>query len=238
MKSFSIVFLAVSMLGGPAAFAESVGPYDAQSSVPELIALHEVIAPIWHKAYPARDTQALKNFVPQINELAEKLYKAKLPGILREKKAAWKDGVSGFRKSVKAYNAAAKGTDEEAMLSAAEELHRRYETLVRTIRPVLPEMEAFHKVLYAVYHKDLPAAQWDKIAGQAASLSAGAAAIAQARLPRRYEAKGVEFKGAADSLAKAAYDLEALGASAEGPAVKKAVLNVHARYLALQNLFE
>jgi hypothetical protein len=220
------------------AFAENVNDPEIENSVPELIAFHEIIYPMWHDAYPAKDTAALKSFVPQINELSENIYKVRLPGIMREKNSAWKEGVANLRKSVKTYNIAAKSTDAEAILSAAENLHKRYEMLVRVIRPVLPEMEAFHKVLYVIYHKNLPAAQWDDIRKKVPELSAGAKAMTEAGLPKRFENRAADFKSAADALAEAVAGLQELGASASGPKIKKAVLNVHSAYRSLQKIFE
>ncbi len=133
---------------------------ETESAVPELAAFHEVIYPIWHTAYPAKDIAMLKSLVPQVNELAGKVFAAKLPGILRDKQAKYDAGLAEFRKSVEAYNAAAKGTDDKALLDAAEVMHAKYEMLVRAIRPVLKEMDEFHKALYVVYHKDLPAKDW------------------------------------------------------------------------------
>ena len=237
LKRLSLCLLAACVLGGKA-FAETPAEADLESSVPELSALHEVIVPIWHTAYPAKDIAALKGFVPRINELAGKIYGARLPGILRERKPAWKAGVSDLKKAVKAYNKAAKGSDDQALLDAAEELHRRYELLFRAIRPVLPEIEAFHKTLYIVYHKDLPASDWESIRKLTPELNFGAKAISAAVLPKRFEALAPEFRKAAEALLKAATALQDLGSGANGAAVKAAVENIHSEYLLLQKIFE
>lgn len=238
LKRLLILSAAVWTIVGLNAFAENVNDPEIENSVPELIAFHEVIYPMWHDAYPAKDTAALKSFVPRINELAATIYKVQLPGILREKNSAWKDGVANLRKSVKSYNAAAKRTDADVMLAATEDLHRRYEMLVRVIRPVLPEMAAFHKVLYVVYHKDLPASQWDDIRKKTTELYVGAKAITEASLPKRFEARAADFKSAADALVKSVLGLQELGADATGQEIRKTVIKVHSEYLALQKIFE
>ena len=79
------------------------------------------------------------------------------------------------------------------MLDAAEVLHAKYEMLVRTIRPVLKEMDEFHKVLYVVYHKDLPAKNWEAIRAAAPDLKAKAEAVTQAKLSTRLEPKAETF---------------------------------------------
>jgi hypothetical protein len=211
---------------------------ETESAVPELAAFHEVIYPIWHTAYPAKDIAMLKSLVPQVNELAGKVFAAKLPGILRDKQARYDAGLAEFRKSVEAYNAAAKGTDDKALLDAAEVMHAKYEMLVRAIRPVLKEMDEFHKALYVVYHKDLPAKDWASVRAAAPDLKAKADAVTQAKLPARLEAKAEAFAKASGELAKAAGVLAGLGAKADGAAVEQAVLKLHARYQELEKIFD
>jgi hypothetical protein len=211
---------------------------ETESTVPELSAFHEVIYPIWHTAYPEKDIAMLKSLVPQVNELAEKVFAAKLPGILREKQAKYDAGLAEFRKSVEAYNAAAKGTDDKAMLDAAEVLHAKYEMLVRTLRPVLKEMDDFHKVLYVVYHTHLPAKDWAAIRAAAPDLKAKAEAVTKATLPTRLQAKTEAFAKASADLAKAAAVLEGLGPKADGAAVEQAVNALHGRYQDLEKIFD
>jgi hypothetical protein len=228
--AFISIFLALAAVG--------ILAQETESSVPELSAFHEIIYPIWHTAYPEKDIAALKSFVPQINELAAKIYAAKLPGILREKEGKWTAGVAELRKSVEAYNAAAQGTDNQALLDAAEKLHMRYEMLVRAIRPVLPEMDAFHKVLYVVYQKSIPEKKWDEVRRVAPEMKAKAEAVAKAQLPKRLEAKAEMFKSAAAELVQATGELESLGAGGNGAALERAVNKIHAKYQALEEIFE
>ncbi len=211
---------------------------DVEGRVPALEDFHEVIYPIWHTAYPEKDIAALKGFVPQINELAAKVYAAKLPGILREKQGKWDAGVTEFRKAVDAYGAAAKGTDDAALLGAAEALHMRYEMLVRSLRPVLPEIEAFHKDLYVVYHTSLPNKTWGDVRAAAPALATKAGAIAKAALPKRLEAKKVAFDAAAADLVAACKALETTANGTDDAALDGGVQAVHAKYQALEKIFD
>jgi hypothetical protein len=230
--TLAICLIALAGLAVPALAQET------ESAVPELAAFHEVIYPIWHTAYPDKDIAMLKSLVPQVNELAEKVFAAKLPGILRDKQAKYDAGLAEFRKSVEAYNAAAKGTDDKAMLDAAELMHAKYEMLVRVLRPVLKEMDDFHKVLYVVFHKDLPDKKWDNIRAAAPDLKAKAEAVTQAKLSTRQQAKAETFNAAAAELVKAASTLAALGPKADGAAIEQAVLKLHTRYQELEKIFD
>jgi len=210
---------------------------ETKSEVPELTAFHDVIYPIWHTAYQAKDYAALRGFVPQVNELAAKVFSAKLPGILREKQAKWDEGLAVLKKSVEDYNAAAKGTDDAALLVAAEALHAKYEALVRLIRPVLPEVDVFHQALYVVYHKYFPDKQYDQIRGAAADLVAKAEAAAKATLPARWTAKAEAYKAAVAALVEAAKALNAAGQAHDHDGMLSGVEVLHAKYQALEKVF-
>lgn len=211
---------------------------ETKSEVPELTAFHDIIYPIWHTAYPEKDYNALRGFVPQIEELAAKVYAAKLPGILREKQAKWDEGLAKFRKSVDEYKAAAAGTNDETLLKAAEALHTNYEALVRTIRPVLPEVDAFHQVLYVVNHTYAPEKSYDKIREVSADLLAKAEAVAKAVLPTRLQAKAADYAKAAADLVEAAKQLDAAAKAHDHQGMLDGVDRVHVRYQALEKIFD
>ena len=118
---------------------------ETESNIPELEQFHEIIYPIWHTVYPAKDYAALRSYAKEVNNLSKKIYSAKLPGILRDKKTKWEKGLIEFKKSVAEYNKQADGTNDAALLKAAEGLHSNYEMLVRIIRPVSKRLTNFIK---------------------------------------------------------------------------------------------
>jgi hypothetical protein len=211
---------------------------EARSEVSELTAFHEIIYPIWHTAYPEKDVKALRSYVPKINELAANVYAAKLPGILREKEAVWKEGLARLKNAVDAYNSAAAGKDDQALLEAAEALHTRYESLVRALNPILKEMDEFHQLLYVFNHKYLPEKAYDKIRADSSKLVAKAEAVVKATLPKRLEAKSEAFNKGAAELLDAARALDAAGKAHDHDGMEGGVEKVHAKYEALQKLFE
>jgi len=211
---------------------------ETESSVPALIAFHDIIYPIWHTAYPEKNYADLRSYAPEVKSLAEKIYAAQLPGILRDKEAKWKEGVAEFKKAVDDYAAASSGTDDGALLQAAEVLHARYEMLVRIVRPILKEMDDFHKVLYIIYHKDLPDKDYAKIKASAPELVTKAEAVMTATLPARLEPKKEDFKASATALYKASKALAKIVETQTGPPVDAAVENVHAKYQDLVKVFE
>lgn len=211
---------------------------ETESKVVELDAFHEVIYPIWHTAYPEKDYNALRSYLPEVNKLADAIYKAKLPGILRDKTAKWKEGVKAFKKSVDDYNKACEGTDNEALLKAAEEMHAKYEMLVRIIRPVLKEVDAFHKVLYVIYHKYLPDKKYNEISKVSNDLKVKAEAITKAKLSKRLESRTEAFNKASEELLQSVDKLIKVSKSKKGKAIEDAVEEMHTKYQNVEKIFD
>jgi hypothetical protein len=228
--------LAVLFLAGSAAAQDMKS--ETSGEIPALSAFHEIIYPIWHTAYPSKDYAALRGFVSQVDSLAANIYAIKLPAILHEKTAKWNAALAQFKAAVIAYDKAAATKDDAALLNAAEALHAKYEGLVRAIRPVLAEMDVFHQALYVVYHKYASAKQYDEIRGASADLLAKAEAVAQAHLPKSREAKSEAFKKAAAELVDAAKSLDAAGRNHDHDGMDKGVERLHAKFQALEKLFE
>jgi len=238
MLKFTRLILILFLLGlGFVIIAEQMPDRDTESTVPELIDFHEIIFPIWHTAFPAKDYAALRGFVGAINAQSAKINAAVLPGILREKQQAWESGLAEFNLAVAAYGKAASGTDDQALLDAAELLHSRFEMLVRAIRPVAKEVDAYHKVLYVVYHKYLPEKNYAEIGKVTADMVAKAEAITKATLSPRLAAKTEAFQAAAVKLLAETKALEAVGKECLEKDIAAIVAKVHTAYQDLEKVF-
>lgn len=232
------LFFILTGLSAFTGLAQETAAQETESTVPDLIAFHDIIYPIWHTAYPEKDYAALRSYAPEVKRLAEKVYAAELPPILHEKEVKWQQALAEFKKAVDDYLGTASGSNDEAMLNAAEALHARYEMMVRTIRPVLKEVDEFHKVLYVVYHKYLPNKDYDKIDAASAELMLKAEAITRAVLPRRLESRKDAFQLAATGLYEETKALAETSKSGEGKAIETAVEKVHSAYQNLEKIFD
>ena len=212
---------------------------EINSTVPELFEFHDIIYPIWHTAYPEKNYSMLKEMVPDVNAGAEKIYSAKLPGILRDKESDWKEGVSKFRSSVERYDKAMEGTDETEMLNAAEELHSDFEMLVRIIRPVTKEVDEFHKVLYMIYHHYWPNKNMEELGKAVDDLNMRADELNNCVLPKWAADKSEDFIEKSQKLYDSTENLKALkDAEADVSEIEKAIEKVHDNYVALEKLFD
>lgn len=211
---------------------------ETQASVPELDKLHEVIYPMWHVAYPNRDTGKLRELWPDIQKDIAALEKAELPGILRDKKDAWLKGLDNLKATEKAYGEALdKGTAADK-LKAAEQLHWAYEVLMRTIRPMLKEMNAFHEALYKIYHYYLPNKDQKSLKEILPTLKAKMDTLDRATLPEYLAPKQEGFTKARTELSKKVKRVAAVAPKGNWTWTQKAIEEMHTAYQALEKTFE
>jgi hypothetical protein len=220
---------------GSTAYAQR--PPEAASNVAELDAFHEVIFKIWHEAWPKKDTALLRQLLPDVEKGVASVVSAQLPGILREKKSAWDDGVKKLQSAGAAYKAAAAAKDDAKLLAAAETLHSQFEGLIRAIRPPLKELDEFHAVLYMLYHHYLPKNDRESIAKSAAQLQLRMDALNQVKLPERMIDKDSDFKVARSMLAGSVGALQARVAAGDEKGIKEAIESVHSNYQSLDRVF-
>jgi DNA repair exonuclease SbcCD ATPase subunit len=219
-------------------FAYAQAPADAVAEVPALTSFHEVIFKIWHEAWPQKNTALLKDLLPEVEAGVSNVASAKLPGILREKRADWEKDVSDLEAALEAYKAAAEADAGPRLMDAAEELHGRFEALMRLIQPPLKELEDFHSSLYMLYHHYLPEYDIEKIRSSADELEAKMQSLRAARLPEQLQDKKAEFEKDLEALSDS---LDAFAGSLKTrrrEAIKEAVEKMHADYQKVRGIFE
>jgi hypothetical protein len=228
-----VVIFSLSLFG-----QEQISENDLNPSIKELSDYHQVIYPIWHTAYPSKDYEMLRSMVDQVNTGAEKIYAAKLPGILRDKETKWKETLAGFKKSVEEYNSAVAGDNNEALLTAAEVLHTYYELMVRLIRPLIKELDDFHKTLYVVYHSHLPQKNYSRIKELTDEFILKATKVKEAKLPSRYDDRTDRFKSASNGLYYSCLALKEALYTDNSVLIENAVERLHSDYQKAEAVFD
>ncbi len=233
----NILILSMSILFIATAFAQL--PDETNGRVPELDAFHKPIYTLWHKAWPEKDIAQLKQLYPDVESAYQTLAAAKLPGILRDKQTAWNEKLAILGGGVKAYQQAIADNDSLAILKATEDVHMFYEHMVRLIRPVVKELDDFHQVLYLIHHYYLPEYNVAKLKESADSLLVKSAALKDAKLSKRHEAKAEQYKKACTALAESVTAfVEAVKSGKDKATVAKLGDTMHTRYQMVEKVFE
>lgn len=221
-----------------AAPAQEADP-ETKAEVPELDTFHEVIYQLWHEAWPAKDTSAIKELLPQVEKDVAAVAAAKLPGILRDKQAAWDEGVKALQATLGEYRKAAGGSDDAALLAAVETIHSDFERLIRTIRPIMKELESYHVELYKIYHHYLPDRQIKELRTASGIMLIRAAALKDAEIPKKFQDKAEELNAMFEELTERTRVLRNTSSDGEDwVAIGAAVKDVHDQYRALEGVFD
>jgi hypothetical protein len=213
---------------------------EISSDVPELYDFHDIIYPMWHNAYPAKDIKALKDFVPEIKSSMTKINNAKLPGILREREDKWKNQLKEFNNAAENYYKASSENNDKALLDAAEKLHYNFEMMVRVLRPVFKEIDDYHVTLYIIYHKLYPEKKYDEIGKQMDNLINKAVAITKIpndKLKKRLGGKTTDFDAVSKELYDATVALKEELKSKNEKKIDGAIQKMHSIYQKLDKLF-
>lgn len=218
--------------------AGGVSEAELTAEVPELDAFHEVIYQLWHKAWPAKDTAMMKELLPKVQEDVAAVAAAELPGILRDKEPEWSKGVAGLREILEEYEAAAAADDGTRLADAVEELHARFEGMMRIIRPVMKEFQDYHVELYRVYHYHLPDRELEPLRETATAMVDRAFALSQAGIPSRYDAIRETLEKEFHTLGVLTAELKTTAEGDDWTAIEAAVEKVHDQYMWLEELFD
>jgi hypothetical protein len=210
---------------------------ETTADVPTLDGLHEVIYPLWHTAWPAKDVKMMKELLPEAEKKVDAVVKAQLPGILRDKQAKWDEGIGKLKKSLEAYQKAAAENSEQGLLDAVEKLHASFEGLVRVIYPKMEALDDYHVVLYQIYHKYLPQKDYEKLKGASEDLFKECEKLSGAEIPKRFAAKEADLKAGFKDLCAATAELRDAAKGQSKEAVDKAVEKVHTQYQKVEGLF-
>jgi hypothetical protein len=241
MKTVILGLFLVFLIFNTQIFAQvNIDSTEIISNVPELTDFHEIIYPMWHTAYPAKDMKALIGFVPHIKISVDKINKAKLPGILQDKEDQWKNQLNELNTAAEKYYKASEDENADALLAATEKLHYNYEMMMRVIRPAIKEIDEYHQTLYIIYHKLYPDKKYMEIEGFIDDLILKANAITQYpkdKLKRRLGDNLVKFDLASTELYNATVSLKEVLKSSDLKEKDAAVENVHTKYQQLESIF-
>jgi hypothetical protein len=235
MKKLAVLFL-ILVFSLPM-FAQNEN--EVSSDVPELSEFHDVIYQLWHVGWPEKDTKLLKSLLPEIENGFGKIEKVELKGILQDKKTKWSEGLAELKATVTDYKSAVAKDDTQLLLDAAEKLHTKYEMMVRVVKPMVKEVDAFHQVLYMLYHYYSPEYNFDKIKQAASDMKEKMVDVMKAQLSKRLESRTEKFNSARnelDNAVNAFNDIVAKGDNKE--AVIAAVDKVHNKYQELEKVFD
>ena len=210
----------------------------SEPEITELQEMHHFIRPMWHDAYPAKDTGQLKELYPKILGQYQLLKEATFPEQWEDKKLHWNEGVSQMGKTLDEYKLAMDNDNSGNLLQAARKLHDDFENLMMIVNPPIPELDDFHKTLYYVYHDYMPEKNWDMLKASIPEFEKKVQALQDAEVPRWMEENKDTYKAAINQLQGAVENLSRLKDSNDEALLEKAVEEIHDAYVNLEGCMD
>lgn len=240
--SFLLVsFFAVSSILAQTPAATPQTPQTQEMSKPRLEGLkefHDVVYPVWHMAYAEKDYQAIKDAVPEFKEKMAVIEKAELPGFYRDKKDDYEKKREVLANAVLDLEEKSKGTDNEALLKATEDLHSAYEQLVRFFAPRVKELESFHLVLYPLWHEALPNKDYKAIKASTPALQEKMNVLMKVELPEKSKQIAPQFTEKRKALKASVDDLVKACNGKDSKKIEDKLAKMHTAYQELDAVFE
>jgi hypothetical protein len=211
---------------------------ELSSEIAELGAIHEVMRPMWHDAWPAQDYEAIRAAVAEFEPMVAALDAVTLPGILQDKQASWDEQKLLLLETFQGLKGAAEAGNNDEMMAFAEAFHMNYEGMVRIIRPLSPELDAFHQLLYGVYHYYAPGYDLEKIGNAAREMAAAIPSLQGVTLPEHLAGHQGHWETVVERLGGNVSNLMSTLQDPSREAVMAAVETVHTDYAELEGIFD
>ncbi len=189
MRVVSIILIVLLACGAaaaqcPADKAQAKG----EKGVSPFGSFHEIMAPAWHEAYPAKNFEAMFKAAPEF-ETRFVAVKEMKPAFKHEaRKAAFDKNRAEFGDLVTVYAMAAAKQDSTTVYDLLPKLHNAFESSAQCLLPVeFPQVDGMLVTVLLINDKHLPENNMEGIAGSTETLVTKATALDEASIPKECE---------------------------------------------------
>ena len=159
-------------------------------------AFHEVMAPAWHQAWPARDFEALYAAGPEFSRLFKHIAMLKPAFKTSSRRAIFLQRRQEFAQLVKDYQAACLARDSNLVYGLMPPLHEAFEATASALLPVYyPEFDGFVITLNVIMETHLPANNVEGLIGSTETLAMKADGLTRENVPEDLVAVADEVVG-------------------------------------------
>ena len=208
------------------------------AAVPALSDLHTAVYPLWHDAFPDKDYDLIKKLLPELDSLSVLVDLAELPGILQDKQEAWDEGKAKLLTCLEDLHKATETDNKDEMLNHTEAFHTHFEGLVRTIRPIVKELDLFHQEMYKLYHYHMPNYDLGNIRTTVSAMLEKIPALKAVQLPGRLEDRQEQFETSVTELEKEVKKLAEIVKNDDRKTIEVAVEEIHTAYQGVAAIFD
>jgi hypothetical protein len=200
---------------------------------------HAVLQPLWHESYPDEDFKTIREKAPLLQQKILALIRIPAPADLsgnEEKLHTFLSKRQELAFFVMELNRAAKDGPDSTLASAFESMHWGYEELEKFFAVQIEELDQFHETLYFLWHRALPARDYETIRKTAPIIKAEMDSLMKVPVPAGCNIKGEEFEERKAALKDAVYGFAQVCEKGTEDDIDAALKALHDRYAELNSL--
>ncbi|PWB74749.1 hypothetical protein C3F09_03410 [candidate division GN15 bacterium] len=187
-----LVLLAALLVSATVSAADKQCPSDeaAKAGMSPIAGFHEVIAPLWHAAYPDTNYEAMLKAGPDVEKAFGPIagMEARMKNVGR--KAAFLTNREEFSKLVKRYAAACRAGNKDSVYLLLPQLHDAFEKTASACTPTpYPEFDGLMVTVDLILHSHLPKGNVAGTVGSTETLVAKAKNLTPESLPESLQDK-------------------------------------------------
>jgi hypothetical protein len=219
--------------------SDSLAPDTTDQLAKALDDFHQILAPLWHEAYPKKDFKSIREKAPLFQEKLFVLLRVKPPTNLeKEKLESYLKNRQDLAFYVSQVNVAAEDTVDTTLASAFEQMHKAYEELVKVFTVEIEALDSFHETLYYIWHKALPAKDYDAIKKTVPVLKAQVDSVMNASLPYACKEMKEEFEKKKTALKDAVYQLALVCQKGTNQQIEEGLNLMHEKFMELNSVLK
>lgn len=169
---------------------------------------HQVMAPAWHQAWPAKDYEALFSAGDEFSTLFKRIAFLKPQFKTEDRRQAFLEHRADFAQLVREYHQACRDQDSSAVIEIMPRLHDAFEATASTLLPVFyPEFEGFVVTLNLIIETHLPDENMDGLTGSTETLVRKAEGLDAETVPSELSSVRAEVVKRQDRLRTLSHEL-------------------------------
>ncbi|MGB7061707.1 MAG: hypothetical protein WBF13_05050 [Candidatus Zixiibacteriota bacterium] len=200
---------------------------------------HEVLRPLWHESFAEEDFKTIREKAPLLQEKIMTLIRVPAPAELSQDEEKLREFLAKRQELVffvMEVNLAAKDGPDSTLAFAFESMHWGYEELEKFFAVQIDELDQFHETLYFLWHRALPARDYEAIKKTAPVIKAEIDSLMKVAVPTGCNIKGEEFEKRKAALKDAVYGLAETCEKGSEDEIDKNLSAVHERFEELNRL--
>lgn len=200
---------------------------------------HQILAPLWHEAFPKKDFKSIREQAPLLQEKLLAIVRLKPPVDLpKEKLQSYLTQRQELAFYVSQVTLAAADTVDSALASAFEQMHKSYEELAKVFTVEIKELDSFHETLYFIWHKALPDSDYQAIKKTIPELKAKVDSLMKVSVPYGCKVKKEEFEKGKAALKDAVYQVADACEKGTNQKIDEALNLMHERFMELNSVLK